>query len=333
MDVTLLRSWLDLPPGPWPPDHYALLGLPPGRSDPAAVEPRVLERMELLRRRQLQHPDLVTEGMNRLAQALIVLTDQSEKAAYDAGHGFSPAPPADAVRPPDAGPPDPAVVAEPETIPFADEPELPPRLVPLGLLPEEHAVPVPTADAFEIPDPVTAVVPVAEPAAPPGPAARRWIYARLALLRKATRAWDRLGPVLGDPQDRVDRPGRVLILLDAVRAVRPLLPDLRGVVGGVGEPGGVVAAVVRQPLLLDTFRRLLPGQRQAVAIDWRRGQAELQREYARFRALARRGRDERAGTRGRTALWRWLNDTPEAVLVLLAAAAFGIALLRGGGGR
>src|SRR5262249_31584520 len=57
VDYAPLRSWLGLPPGPWPPDHYTLLGLPPGEADPAAVERRVLERMDLLRRHQLLHPE------------------------------------------------------------------------------------------------------------------------------------------------------------------------------------------------------------------------------------------------------------------------------------
>ena len=72
-----------MPSGPWPPDHYTLLGLAPGQYDAARIESLVLERMDRLRGHQLLHPEVVTEGMNRLAQALITLTDPQGKAAYD----------------------------------------------------------------------------------------------------------------------------------------------------------------------------------------------------------------------------------------------------------
>jgi hypothetical protein len=88
---------------------------------------------------------------------------------------------------------------------------------------------------------------------------------------------------------------------------------------------------VTRPLALDLFRVLLPAQRQAVAIDWRRGQAELQREYRRLRELVRRPGP--LGPRGSRVLLRWVAETPELVLVVLAAAALFVALVRGLGGR
>src|SRR6476620_8927364 len=88
VEHSLLQSWLSLPPGPWPPDHYTLLGLPPGSCDPILVEHRVLERMAQLRPHQLLQPELVTVGMNRLAQALVCLTDPAARTAYDAEIGF-----------------------------------------------------------------------------------------------------------------------------------------------------------------------------------------------------------------------------------------------------
>src|SRR5207249_1507061 len=139
------------------------------------------------------------------------------------------------------------------------------------------------------------------------------------------RAWERLRPVLADPREPFDRPARVLLLLEAAHEVRPLLPQLRGLVGGAGGPGGTVAAVVSRPLLLDALRSLLPDQRQAVAIDWRRGQVELQREYRRLRALSRAGRDPRTGPTVARVLARWVAATPEVILVVLAAAAVFVA--------
>lgn len=361
VDDTLLRSWLGLPPGAWPPDHYTLLEFAPGAADPAAVEPRVMERMTVLRRHQLLHPDLVTEGMNRLAQALVTLTDPASKAAYDAELGIAAVVPPAVPEPPRVTPdvtPLPAgdggsisvVVAEPvfDDDVFGDDTgptDLPNaevtqviELPPTGGLATPYEV---VADHPTPPPPLRAERPPADtPAVVEGevlpdhsatsmsPADRRWMYGRLAVLRRTMRAWDRLRPILGDPQDPVDRPGRILLFLEGVWAVRPLLPRVRGIVGGAGEPGGVVAAVIVHPLVLDTFRRLLPDQRQALAIDWRRGQVELQREYARLRRLARQVRVRASRPLGGLTLLRLLRDVPEVVLLVLAGLALLVALVR-----
>src|SRR5690348_5149929 len=80
----LICSCLQLPADRWPPDHYTLLGLETGHTDIKQIEQRVQERMEKLRHYQLTHADQVTDGMNRLAQALVCLTDPAAKKAYDA---------------------------------------------------------------------------------------------------------------------------------------------------------------------------------------------------------------------------------------------------------
>lgn len=83
MDRELIQSWLQLPPGNWPPDHYTLLGLAPGEGDLARIEQQVHERMQRVRSYQLTHPELATDAMNCLAQALVCLTDPDAKKAYD----------------------------------------------------------------------------------------------------------------------------------------------------------------------------------------------------------------------------------------------------------
>ncbi|HUR55160.1 MAG TPA: hypothetical protein VMZ71_13585, partial [Gemmataceae bacterium] len=335
MDFNQLRSWLGLPPGAWPPDHYAILGLTPGPCDPAAVESIVLDRMDHLRPHQLRHPELVTEGMNRLAQALVCLTDAAAKAEYDvrfasATPSLQPLP---TVARQDTPRPAYVVVAEPlfdDEVFSDDEANVPPpdpaemtQIIEMdfesGLQPPAYTV-VEWEDSPESPAVVPyEVVPDADVQTKPEvveaealdipnqlPVSRRWIYARLALVRKALRVWDKLRPVLADPKDPLDRPGRVLALLDAAVEVRPLFGKLKGIVGGVGEPGAIVAAVVSQRLILDTVRTLLPSQRQAVAIDWRRGMTELQQEYARLRGMSRAGRDSPRGRPAGLALGRWI---------------------------
>jgi hypothetical protein len=210
---------------------------------------------------------------------------------------------------------------------------LPYEVIPAEELPPAYEV-VPGPEPLPLPDGDGAL---ATPPAPP-PAlgdrvARRWIYTRLALIRRAIRVWEQLRPVLADPREPFDRPARALVLLEAVRDVRPLLPRLRGVVGDAGRPGGAVAALLCQPSLFDTIRSLLPDQRQAVAIDWRRGQVELQQEYRRLRGLSRAGREPRTGPSGPRLFARWVWETPELILVVLATVAVFVALIRGAAGR
>jgi hypothetical protein len=80
----LICSWLKVPPTAWPPDHYTLLGLNRGESDAARIERHVQLRMEWVRCYQLTHAELVTEAMNRLAQAFDCLRDPLARQAYDA---------------------------------------------------------------------------------------------------------------------------------------------------------------------------------------------------------------------------------------------------------
>jgi len=87
---------------------------------------------------------------------------------------------------------------------------------------------------------------------------------------------------------------------------------------------------VGQPLVLATLRSLIPGQRRAAAIDWRRAEEALVREQRRLRELARSGRPLRRRRRWR---WvRWLARTPEVLLILLAVVVILSALLRGSRG-
>ncbi|MFO0809473.1 MAG: hypothetical protein U0746_12680 [Gemmataceae bacterium] len=73
----------------WPPDHYAILGLAAGEVDPLEVELRAAERTERLRAYQLAEPDAATDALNRVAQALVCLTDPAAKDAYDATRGVA----------------------------------------------------------------------------------------------------------------------------------------------------------------------------------------------------------------------------------------------------
>jgi hypothetical protein len=83
MSRELICSWLGLPPGEWPPNHYTLLGLSPGECDLHLIEMRVHQRLDAVRRYQMCHPEPATEAMNRLAQAFVCLTEPAAKRRYD----------------------------------------------------------------------------------------------------------------------------------------------------------------------------------------------------------------------------------------------------------
>ena len=85
MSRELVCSVLGVRPESWPPDHYALIGLSPHNASPSRIEARVQELSAKLRTYQLAHPDEVTDALNRLAQALVCLTDPLARAHYDSG--------------------------------------------------------------------------------------------------------------------------------------------------------------------------------------------------------------------------------------------------------
>jgi hypothetical protein len=176
---------------------------------------------------------------------------------------------------------------------------------------------------------------VAAPEPPWQPPTRRHLYARLATVRRFLTAWRQLQPLLSDPREPLDRPVRVLALLEAVAVLRPLLDSLPTILVG-SSPGGRVTILLRQPLVPQTLRALLPDQRRAVTADWQRTEADLVREYHRLRELDRSGRPfrRRARTRLRLVrrLIRWVIRTPEALLIALAVVVLMIALLRGSRG-
>lgn len=154
----LLRKWLDLPPGEWPPTHYALLGLRPGEGSAQAVEDRAAGRMDRLRAYQLAYPDEVTEGMNRLAEALAVLGDPVRRAVYDVKLGLA--------------------ATESAVFPLARQ--------------SAPAPPLPGADPSDPSEPESFDAPM--PAAEPGSARER--ARRLAGLRRERAAWESLAAEL-----------------------------------------------------------------------------------------------------------------------------------------
>src|SRR5262249_31106877 len=94
MNQEILCTWLGLPKTAWPPDAWTLLGLTRGEHDLPMIEARVQDRMTKLRHFQLSFPEEATEGMNRLAEAFVTLTEAcSKKQAAEATASSAAKPP------------------------------------------------------------------------------------------------------------------------------------------------------------------------------------------------------------------------------------------------
>jgi hypothetical protein len=303
MDNDLLCSWLNLPAGAWPPNHYALLGLEPGSHDAAVIESSVHERMAILRRYQLTHPELATEAMNRLAQAMICLTDETSRISYLA-ECFA------ELGGPRAIEPTPAVDAEPEAIIEA-----------AGS----------AAEAASLPAQATPTTPVA-PALPAPPDerdvvhTRRDLYFRIARTRQIQHLWGRVGRYLNNPTRRLARPSEATELIEHMQALPRLIQSFPSRLGEAGQPGYLVLALARQQLIVPTLQTLLHSQRIALARDWEAGQQFLFEQYKLLRSqsrLLRRRTPRDHAVRLTRAL---LNNHPGLVVLSLSLLALNVAI-------
>jgi hypothetical protein len=304
MSVELICSVLELPADGWPPaDHYALLGLRPWEADAGRVEARVQELSARLRTYQLAYPDAVTDALNRLAGALVCLTDPAARAAYDAELGIIPLLPADEPPPRPAPPTATAEVADDR--PMTVAPPVPREPAPLPL---DRA-------------------PAAQPRR--GDPERRWLYRQTTVARHLLQSWREAERFLADPdyrlRDRVD----AAALVRTLSRLRDLAADdAAPPVAAAGQAGHLVVALARQPRLLHDYRRLPPEHRLAVAADWRAGFAKLADDVRMLRWRVRRHRHG--------ALRRWaartaryaVSDGLDVTLFVLGLAALGVALLR-----
>lgn len=317
MDFGTLRTWLGLPPGPWPPDDRDLLGLAPGTADTGLIEQRALELMDRLRPHQLRYPELATEGMNRIAQAMIALTSGGTAAA----------------------PPKPRRPAKRKSRPVEILPEslarptsessavvaMPVSQIPVVLDAEVVTGPAPVIIEVEEVDPGEAV-PIPEPP-PPGlaylPADRRESYRKLVALRRLIRVWDRFRHTLAVPGESFLTPVKVLQLLESVDELGRVLPRPFPV-----EAGRSVLTIATHPLPMGLLRSLVPSQRLAVARDWAQAAAELRSEYASLRTSLRRSSRRRATPRVIRLITRSMRDYPEWVLLLAVVLLFVLGWLR-----
>lgn len=367
MNLEKLRNWLKLPDGPWPPDYYTLAGLSPGRGDPAEIETRILERLELLRRYQLPHPDEATEGMNLLARALDTLTDPASRREYDRSIGLkvktnldltpdvddfdalfegvpllptSPAPvpfvDVDVEEPAPAAPSSESILPDVILLPdVEDEPEADddPEFIDE---PKSGATPLPTAvllpdlpQAIILPElPAAARLDDARPSRRRTTSPAREVYAELARVRRVLRIWERARPYLVDTEKTLSRRADTIALMGCLAELRPLLPTVTDLIGSGSRPGSIVSALARQRLAFDTFRSLLPSQRESLAKDFRAAHYRLAGYYDELRDEVRRRNEKGVDRRVIMPFVRGMVNYPEWALVPIGLVLLVLAIVR-----
>jgi hypothetical protein len=342
-----LRTWLNLPDGPWPPDYYALIGLKIGAGTPEEIEGRVLERLELLRRYQLPHPDEATEGMNLLAQALDTLTDPSSRKKYDRKLGLKNPTRVDLAAPVEdvfhnlfPGVPLLPSAAEGEAPSVEDDEPILPEAILLPLVEDDLDDDPEILDDIQPPPlPIAVFAPALPPMArldrkdsddvPKRPRSpRRDLYADLARVRKVLRIFERARPFITDADHTFTKRMDSLALMGCLAELRPLLPTVTDLIASGRRPGNIVAALARQRLMFDTFRSLLPDQHENLARDFRAAHYRLAGYYDDLREDVRR-LTEKDWTRsvGRPVM-KYLAEHPEWLVFPVGVLALAIAVVR-----
>ena len=301
MDHQLLCSWLSLPAGSWPPNHFVLLGLEPGVNDAATIEASVHERMGILRRYQLTNPELATEAMNRLAQAMICLTDEVTRVSYVA--------------------------------------QVAPELSVSPSAPAAEVLDAPAAEVKESTPPAVEVVqqPTPPPAAPaPEPIApaplelsaihtRRDLYFRIARTRQIQQLWASVGKHLHNPRHRLARPAEAADLIHHMQLLTRLIQTYPSQLGQAGQPGYLVLALARQQLIVPTLQTLQLSQRTALARDWKAGQEFLIEQNSKLRARSRTLRRRSPWSHLVRLSRSVLNNHPGLVVLSLSLLALNVA--------
>lgn len=292
-----------------------LLGLPPGVVDPAAAEQNALARMELLRPHQLLHPELVTEGMNRLAQALIAVSAQPTTLA-PAEFDYTPGAPLPL-------PPPSAHVADVEVV---DDEVVEAEVVEVALPPVPPPRPLQALES----DPV--VITDDDVAPPPGATAtrgdRRKLYRELAFLRRLRKTWERIGPLAGVPSEPIRSAETVFLVLTFRQELLDLFDERPDLTDDLDRGGRLVTAVFGQPHAAAVLRELVPVQRAALAADWAAGRVGLFARYSRLRRQLRAVRPKRWGVRLIGRVGHFFRTNPEWVLVAATLLVVLVGLVR-----
>ena len=297
MDVALLQLWLNLPAGPWPPEPALLLGRPGSHAE---AEAAAMARMEILRSHQLMHPELVTEGMNRLAQALLQYGD---------------APIAVAIVEDDA--------TESDAVPVETPAPVVARAIPVVRQAE--------------PPPLVMLEPL-EPQAPPqglvfAPPDRRKAYRELVQLRQLRAEWETIGPLVGNPNEGFLTAESVYLMLVTKRRLQTLMSN-HPVGDQILQPDcTIVLNLLNSMNPATTVRDLVPSQRERVARIWNVGRVKIDQCYWALRKSLRRSTPRHPWARHWRGFVNAFRENPEWILIVFAGLVVMVAVIRWAGAR
>jgi hypothetical protein len=350
-------TWLGLPTGNWPPDHYTLLGLLPGEWDVTHIEQKVQERLARVRCYQLSHPDQATEAMNRLAQAFMCLTDPEAKRAYDQKalqrpasvqqaqtNGIGPA-----TAPSAPGKPSLADDTMVSPVTMVDWKNMPPPVRALDT-PQSAGdkAPEPPVNQVAPSEPTPATAPESpQPAEPPrarpadavyeaahasaearqGLGTLRRLLERIERTRSLLLAWEQVGKYLNRTKRKLTRHSEHNHLSRGLGLVQELMEDFPRILGQPGQPGYRVIAMARLEMTPTMFNMLDPPQREALARDWMAGKVVLVGHHQFLRRELRSLRQKSWIHRIMRPVRAALNEHPSWVLLSLAALSILVVVL------
>jgi hypothetical protein len=136
--------------------------------------------------------------------------------------------------------------------------------------PEAPAPPPAPAAPLPPPEPLD---PMLQPArfsksARQGLGTKRALYHRVATTRQLIVAWKKSGRYLARADRRLTRLAEANDLVRQFTEIEELLEDFPPLLGEAGQPGYLVLALAKQPMVAPTFRNLSPSQREALSRDW-----------------------------------------------------------------
>jgi len=283
MNSKILCNWLGIMD--WPPDHYALLGLKPGEGNASCIEQHVQERMAKLRCYQLSYPDEATEGMNRVAQAFICLTDALAKAPALEKKNGEPAKKGILVS---AGETRQLTTAGDKT--DVDWKKTPP---PVRIGPDQSGiskglvVPSPPAKAKTDLDKSASSHPAPIDFGSESSEPRRGLGTLPALIERIhqTRqfliAWKKAGKFLSKPGKTINKSSEEATFTHRLNHLFELNADFPKIIGHPGQPGYRVLAMARLEMTVQMFAVMDMTQRENLARDWDAGYRVLL-AYRRF---------------------------------------------------
>jgi hypothetical protein len=323
MNQDILCTWLGLPKCTWPPDAWTLLGLTRDEHDLSTIEERVQDRMTKLRHYQLSFPEEATEGMNRLAEAFVTLTEACGKKPVTATNGA-------AAKMPSNG----AALPKDETS-IIDGTKLDWRNEPPPVRKETDTAPELIVYDGTAPDDA----PVSQPFAAPAKPQRRAIDPSLArelaeeseeatrnvgtieavierveTTRRLLYAWERVGRYLKVTTKKIT-PTESERFAKRLQTVDDIMKTYPAFLGHPGKPGYrvVVQARLKIPLLI--VRAMTPDQREELLFDWQDGYQVLLAHRKYLHKLFKSMRHRSTVGLFLHAVRSFLNDYPRLTLI------------------